>query len=160
MALPRPSGCPAFLGRSRITILDSMTTSWGLGLMVEAAAEAIAKDSPWTKSCGWCGGCATHLLSSFVERLDYLEQGGRIGAGTGLAGHDAAHQAPASGGRRRQSYPGKGTHSRMAIEKLADFVAEFASIQDLSLSAVHFRTTVGRSSGGSVGPVEGYRAQA
>jgi DegV family protein with EDD domain len=121
-----------FMGRCRITVLDSMSTSWGLGLVVEAAASAAAQGRPLDDIVRLVRGLLPHLyFVFFVERLDYLEQQGRIGVAQALLG-TILRIKPLLLVEGGDIIPLEKVRTRMrALEKLADFVAEFASVQDI-----------------------------
>jgi DegV family protein with EDD domain len=121
-----------FMGRCRITVLDSMSTSWGLGLVVEAAAEAAAQGRPLDDIVRLVRGLLPHLyFVFFVERLDYLEQQGRIGVAQALLG-TILRIKPLLLVEGGDIIPMEKVRTRIrALEKLADFVAEFASVQDI-----------------------------
>lgn len=121
-----------FMGRCRIVIMDSLTASWGLGLMIQTAATAAKEGQPLDEIVRLVRGVSPHIyLVFFVERLDYLERGGRIGQAQALLGTmlrikplllmEDGDIIPLEKVRTR----------RLAIGKLADFVAEFASIQQV-----------------------------
>jgi DegV family protein with EDD domain len=120
----------SFLGRSRIMVLDSMTVSWGLGLMVQAAAKAAAEGQALDDIVRLVRGILPHIyLVFFVERLDYLERGGRVGSAQALLG-TILQIKPLLLVEDGDIIPMEKVRTRMmAIEKLADFVTEFASIQ-------------------------------
>lgn len=122
----------AFLGRCRIAVTDSMSTSWGLGLVVESAARAAAEGQSLDETIRLVRGLIPHIyVVFFVERLDYLEQGGRIGAAQALLG-TMLRIKPLLIMEDGDIIPLEKVRTRiMAIEKLADFVAEFASIQQV-----------------------------
>ncbi len=124
------SAARPFLGRCRITVLDSMTVSWGLGLMVKAAAKAAKEGQPLDDIVRLVRGLLPHIyLVFFVERLDYLERGGRIGSAQALLG-TILQIKPLLLVEDGDIIPMEKVRTRMmAIEKLADFVTEFASIQ-------------------------------
>ena len=121
-----------FLGRCRITILDSMTASWGLGVMVEAAAQAAAEGQPLDEIVRLVRGISPHIyLIFFVERLDYLERGGRISPAQAVLG-TMLHIKPLLLVEDGDIVPLEKMRTRvMALEKLADFVTEFAAIQQV-----------------------------
>jgi len=121
-----------FLGRCRITILDSMTASWGLGLMVKAAAQAADEGHPLDEIVRLTRGILPHIyLVFFVERLDYLERGGRIGQAQALLG-TMLRIKPLLLVEDGDIVPLEKVRTRlMAIEKVVDFVAEFASVQEV-----------------------------
>lgn len=119
-----------FLGRSRLVVMDSLTASWGLGLLVKAAAEAAAEGQSLDAIVRLVRGMLPHIyLIFFVERLDYLERGRRISPAQALLG-TMLHIKPLLLVEDGDVLPLEKVRTRtMAIEKLADFVAEFASIQ-------------------------------
>jgi DegV family protein with EDD domain len=122
----------AFLGRCRITVMDSMSASWGLGLLVKAAAEAATAGSSLDAIVRLVRGMLPHIyLVFFMERLDYLERGGRLGAAQALLGtmlHIKALLLVEDG----EIVPLEKVRTRtLALEKLADFVAEFATIEQV-----------------------------
>jgi DegV family protein with EDD domain len=122
----------AFLGRCRIAVTDSMSTSWGLGLLVESAARAAEGGQNLDQTIRLLRGLIPHIyVVFFVERLDYLEQGGRIGAAQALLG-TMLRIRPLLIVEDGDIIPLEKVRTRlMAIEKLADFVAEFASIEQV-----------------------------
>lgn len=128
------SSARGFLGRCRIETMDSMSISWGLGLLVEAAAEAAAQGRPLDAIVRLVRGMLRRIYFVFaVERLDYLERGGRIGPAQALLGTmlkikpmllvEDGDIVPVEKVR---------THE-MIVEKLGDFVAEFATIQQVMI---------------------------
>jgi DegV family protein with EDD domain len=119
-----------YMGRCRITIMDSLSTSWGLGLVVEAAAKAAEEGVPMDGLVRLVRGLLPHIYSVFfVERLDYLEQVGRIGAAQALLG-TMLHIKPLLLVEEGEVVPMEKVRTRsLALEKLADFVGEFASVE-------------------------------
>lgn len=123
-----------FLGRCRIVVLDSMSASWGLGLVVKAAARAAEQGYPLDEIVRLVRGMLPHIyLVFFVERLDYLELGGRIGPAQALLG-TMLNIKPLLLVEDGDIISLEKVRTRfLAIEKLADFVAEFARIQQVVL---------------------------
>jgi DegV family protein with EDD domain len=121
-----------FLGRCRVQVMDSMSVSWGLGFLVRAAAEAAAEGLPLDTIVRLVRGMLPHIYLVFsVERLDYLERGGRIGPAQALLG-TMLHIKPILLVEDGEIVPVEKVRTRpMALEKLADFVAEFAAIQQV-----------------------------
>lgn len=121
-----------FLGRCRIQVMDSMSVSWGLGLLVKAAAEAAAQRQPLDAIVRRVRGMLPHIYLLFaVARLDYLERGGRIGPAQALMG-TMLKINPMLLMEDGEIVPVEKVRTRtMALEKLVDFVAEFASIQQV-----------------------------
>jgi len=122
----------AFLGRCRIAVLDSMATSWGLGLLVEAATQAAEADQSLDEIVRLVRGMVPHIyVVLFVERLDYLEKGNRIGPAQALLG-TMLNIKPLLIMEEGEIIPLEKVRTRAnAIEKLADFVAEFANIEQV-----------------------------
>ncbi|MGD2206809.1 MAG: DegV family protein [Anaerolineae bacterium] len=119
-----------FLGRCRITVLDSMTTSWGLGLIVEAAAKAASEGQPLDDIVRLVRGMLPHVYLIFlIERLDYLERGGRLGVAQALLG-TLLRIKPLLLMESGEIIALEKVRTRlMALEKLVDFVTEFATLQ-------------------------------
>jgi DegV family protein with EDD domain len=126
------SAAGAFLGRCRIAVLDSMATSWGLGLLVQAAARAAEAGQSLDEIVRLVRGMLPHIyVVLFVERLDYLEKGNRIGPAQALLG-TMLNIKPLLIMEEGEIIPLEKVRTRTsAIEKLADFVAEFASIEQV-----------------------------
>jgi DegV family protein with EDD domain len=122
----------SFLGRCRITVVDSMSASWGLSLMVELAARAADEGQPLDEIVRLVRGMLPHIYLVFlVERLDYLERGGRVGVAQALLG-TMLRIKPLLLMEGGDIIPLEKVRTRaMAIEKLVDFVAEFATIQQV-----------------------------
>ena len=122
----------AFLGRCRIQVMDSMSVSWGLGFLVQAAAEAAAEGQPLDTIVRLVRGMLPHIYLVFSsDRLDYLERGGRVGPAQALLG-TMLHIKPILLVEDGELVPVEKVRTReMALEKLADFVAEFAAIQQV-----------------------------
>jgi DegV family protein with EDD domain len=121
-----------FLGRCRIQVMDSASVSWGLGLIVKTAAEVAAQGLPLDAIVRRVRGMLPHIYLVFaVERLDYLEQGDRIGPAQALLGN-LLKIKPILLVEDGEIVPVEKVRTRsMALEKLADFVVEFASIQQV-----------------------------
>jgi DegV family protein with EDD domain len=122
----------AFLGRCQIAVTDSMSTSWGLGLIVETAARAAAEGKTLDQTVRLVRGVMPHIyVIFFVERLDYLEWGKRIGSAQARLG-TMLRIRPLLMVEDGDIIPLEKLRTRgLAIEKLADFVAEFAAIQQV-----------------------------
>lgn len=121
-----------FLGRCRITIMDSMSTSWGLGLIVSSAARAADQGRSLDEIVRLVRGMLPHIYIVFtIERLDYLEQGGRIGMAQALLG-TMLRIKPLLLLEEGEVLPMEKVRTRtMAIDKLADFVDEFAQVKNV-----------------------------
>jgi DegV family protein with EDD domain len=122
----------AFMGRCHITVMDSLSTSWGLGLIVRAASKAAKNELSIDEIVRLVRGMLPRIyVVFFVERLDYLEQGGRIGLAQALLG-TMLRIKPLLLLEEGDIIPMEKVRTReMAVKKLSDFVAEFATIQDV-----------------------------
>jgi DegV family protein with EDD domain len=121
------SAARGFMGRCRITVMDSMSSSWGLGFVAEAAAKAADTGAPLDSIVRLVRAMLPHIYTVFfVERLDYLEQKRRIGAAQALLG-TMLRLRPILLVEDGDIVPMEKVRNRAAaLEKLADFVAEFA----------------------------------
>ena len=119
-----------FLGRCRIVVADSESTSWGLGLVVEAAARAAAEGQSLDQIIRLVRGVLPHLyLVLIIDRLDYLEKGSRIGPAQALLG-SMLRIKPLLIVEDGDVIPMEKVRTyTMAIEKLVEFVAEFAAVE-------------------------------
>ncbi|MCL7451895.1 MAG: DegV family protein [Anaerolineae bacterium] len=124
----------AFLGRCRIVVLDSMSVSWGLGLMVRAAARAASRSLLLDEIVRMVRGILPHIYFVFlVERLDYLEKGGRLGAAQALLG-TMLRIKPLLLMEDGEIVSLEKVRTRSAaLEKLVDFVTEFATIEEVMI---------------------------
>jgi DegV family protein with EDD domain len=129
-----------FLGRCRIMVVDSMTTSWGLGLVVEAAARAANKGKNLDEIVRLVRGVLPHIYAIMsIERMDYLERGGRVGAAQALLGA-MLRIKPVLIVEDGDILALEKVRTRTAaLEKLVDFVAEFAAVEQ----AVILRSPLG-----------------
>jgi DegV family protein with EDD domain len=122
----------AFLGRCRITIMDSQSASWGLGLIVKAAAKAAEEGQSLDDIVRLVRGMLPHIyMVFFVDRLDYLEGGGRIGVAQALLG-TMLRIKPLLLVEEGDIIPLEKVRTLgLALEKLASFVAEFANLREI-----------------------------
>jgi len=121
-----------YLGRCRITIVDSLSASWGLGLIVKTAAQAAQKGYSLDDIVRLVRGMLPHIYSVFfVDRLDFLERGGRIDVAQALLG-TMLHIKPLLLFEEGDILPLEKVRTlSAALEKLSSFVAEFASLQQV-----------------------------
>lgn len=123
-----------FMGRQRIIVLDSQTTSVALGIIVEAAARAAAEGASQAEVVKIVRGMIPHMYAMFFsDSLEYLEAWGRLGPAQTLLGTmlDLKPLATMEDGdlipmEKVRSY------SR-AVDELYDFVIEFSRIEQLYL---------------------------
>jgi DegV family protein with EDD domain len=117
----------SFLGRSKITVVDSRMISWGLALVVSMAAEAARRRNSADKIVRLIRGMVPHIyMVFFAENLDYLERRGHPGRGRmpmdGLPG-----VRPLLIIEDGEIVPMERVRSRgKSIDRLFEFVSEFA----------------------------------
>lgn len=118
------------LGRSKIVIIDSQLITVGLGMLVTAAAQAAADGASLDDVVKLVRGLIPRIyIAFFVETLDYLERGGRVGKAQALLGGmlnikpllilEEGDIVALEKVRNRQK----------AIEKLVEFITEFTHIE-------------------------------
>lgn len=122
------------LGRCRIHVIDSEVASLGLGLLVKHAAKMAQREEPFEEIIRTLRGMIDHVyVVFFVESLDYLEKGGRIGKAQALLG-TMLNIKPMLILEEGEIEPLEKVRTRArAIEKLADFVAEFGHIESITI---------------------------
>jgi DegV family protein with EDD domain len=130
-----------FLGRQRIIILDTATTSVGLGLIVEAAARAAAEEAPQAEIVRIVRGMIPHMYALFFsDTLDYLESWGRLGSAQALLG-TMLDLKPVSTMEDGDLLPiEKVRNYTRAVDKLYDFIIEFSHIEQLYILQRGFET--------------------
>ncbi len=124
----------AFLGRCHITVVDSLSSSRGLGLVVEAAARVAAEGRSMDEIVRLVRGILPHIyLIFFVERLDYLEQRGRISPAQAVLG-TMLRIKPLLLVEEGEIIPMEKVRTLpQAVDKLADFVQEFAAVHQVTI---------------------------
>ncbi|MBN1217380.1 MAG: DegV family protein [Anaerolineae bacterium] len=127
-------GAEALLGRCSIEIIDSMTTSVGLGILVKAAAKAANAGAPLDDIVRLVRGMIPHIyLVFYVETMDYLERAGRIGKAQAILG-SMLNIKPILFMEDGDIIPlEKVRTTEKAIEKLFEFVAEFDNLQQTAI---------------------------
>lgn len=123
-----------FLGRTDIQVIDSQTASIGLGLTVQAASEAIEQGADLEELVRLTRKMIPRLyMVFFLDDLFYLEQNDLISRSQAILGNmlgiipfltlEGGHMIPMEKVRSRTR----------AIEKLIEFVYEFASVDHLAI---------------------------
>ena len=123
-----------FLGGNKIVVIDSLTTSIGLGLLVEAAAEADERSAPLDEIVRIVRGMITHMYAVFfVENLDYLERNGRLSKSQAVLGTMLGIK-PFLTIEDGEIIPMEKVRTReKAIDKLVEFVSEFSNIERVAI---------------------------
>lgn len=123
-----------FLGRCDIVVVDSLTTSLGLGILATAAAKAAAQGESLDEIVRLLRGMISHIyVVFFVETLDYLERGRRIGRAQAILGSMLGIK-PLLIIEDGEIVPLEKVRTRSrAIEKLFEFVVEFSHIEQMAI---------------------------
>jgi DegV family protein with EDD domain len=127
-------GADALLGRCSIAVVDSMTTSVGLGILARAAAEAARDGANLDDIVRIVRGMIPHIYMIFyVETMDYLERSGRIGKAQAILG-SMLNIKPILFIEDGDIIPlEKVRTTEKAIEKLFEFVAEFDNLEQTAI---------------------------
>ena len=123
-----------FLGRGKIVVIDSMHTSLGLGILVEAAAEAAMRGEPLDEMVRIVRGMIPHMYGVyFTDALDYLERGKRLSKSQSILGAMLGIK-PFLSVEDGEIIPMEKVRTReKAIEKLVEFVSEFSTIERVAI---------------------------
>lgn len=123
-----------FMGRQRIIVLDTLTTSIGLGLIVEAAAKAAAAGASQVEVVKIVRGMVPHMYALFFsDSLEYLEAWGRLGSAQTVLG-TMLDLKPLAMMEDGDFVPiEKVRNYSRAVDKLHDFIIEFSRIDQLYL---------------------------
>jgi len=120
------------LGRYKIVVIDSQLITVGLGMLVTAAARAAAEGASLDQVVRLVRGMIPRIyIGFFVETLEYLERGGRIGKAQAVLG-TMLNIKPLLILEEGEIVALEKVRNRAkAIEKLAEFITEFTRIQKM-----------------------------
>lgn len=120
------------LGRCEIIALDSMTTSVGLALLVESAAQAAERGADLEEIVRTTRAMLSHVYSVFyVESLDYLRHNGLLSEAQSILG-TMLDIKPFLTIEEGELIPMEKVRTQaQAIDKLVEFVAEFSALEQL-----------------------------
>jgi DegV family protein with EDD domain len=127
-------GAESLLGRCSIMVIDSMTTSLGLGILAKAAAQAAQEGADLDEVVRLVRGMIPHIYTVlYVDQMDYLERGNRIGRAQAVLG-TMLNVKPLLFLEDGEIIPLEKvrTHEK-AIEKLFEFVAEFSELEQAAI---------------------------
>jgi DegV family protein with EDD domain len=121
-------------GRYTIRVIDSMTASYGLGLLVEMAANAAERGAPVHEIARIVNGVIPHLyISVFSESLNYLERSAHLSGSQSILGTLLGIKAMLMMEEGRFQPLEKVQTQDEVIEKLYEFVAEFAHVERVGI---------------------------
>jgi DegV family protein with EDD domain len=117
-------------GRYTIRVVDSMTASYGLGLLVELAADAAAHGASLHEIARIVNGAIPHLyLSVFSESLNYLERSAHLSGSQSILGTLLGIKAMLMMEEGKFQPLEKVQTQEEVVDKLYEFVAEFAHVE-------------------------------
>ncbi len=127
------------LARSRIVVVDSLSTSLGLGILVKTAAEAAAAGRNLDDIVRLVRGMIPHIYAVFfIESLEYLQRSRRISVPQAVLGTmfnikplltvDEGELIPLEKVRTRER----------AVDKLYEFITEFSQIEQMAIVQANF----------------------
>jgi DegV family protein with EDD domain len=131
-------GAESLLGRCKIVVVDSLTTSLGLGILAKAAARAAQEGANLDEIVRLVRGMIPHIYVVFyVDEMDYLERGRRIGRAQAILG-TMLNIKPLLFVEDGEIIPLEKvrTHEK-AVEKLFEFVAEFSELEQAAIVQRH-----------------------
>ncbi len=121
-------------GRHTIRVFDSLSTSYGLGLLVEKAAQAAERGATVHEIARIVNGAAPHLyMAVFAESLNYLERSTQLGASQSILGSMLGIKAMLMMEEGKLMPLEKVQTREEAIEKLHEFVVEFANVERIGV---------------------------
>lgn len=121
-------------GRQTIRVIDSMSTSFGLGMLVSKAAQYAEEGADVNEIARIINGAVPHLyFTGFAESLNYLERSDQIGASQNLLGTLLGIKAMLILEEGElQPLEKVQTHEEV-VEKLFEFVIEFAVVEEVGI---------------------------
>lgn len=128
------TGAGEVLGRCKIHIIDSLSTSIGLGLLVEAAARAAEAGATQEDIVRIVRGMIPRMYAVFfIETMEFLAKAERIGKAQAVLGAMLGIK-PFLTLEDGDLVPMEKVRTRaQAIEKLVEFVVEFSNIEHLAI---------------------------
>lgn len=124
----------SMLGKCHVHVVDSEVASVGLGILAKQAAKLAQEGQTTEEIIRTLRGMIDHIyVVFFVESLDFLEQGGRIGKAQALLG-TMLNIKPMLILEEGEIEPLEKVRTRVrALDKLAEFVSEFGHIESLTI---------------------------
>lgn len=121
-------------GRYTIRVIDSLSTSYGLGLLVEQAAIAAEKGAHINEIARITNGSVPHLyVAIFAESLNFLERSARLGPSQSVLGTMLGIKAMLMMEEGKLSPLEKVQTRDEVVEKLFEFVIEFAHVEKVGI---------------------------
>lgn len=129
-------------GRYTIRVIDSLSTSYGLGMLVEQAAAAAAQGASINEIARITNGAVPHLyVAIFAESLNYLERSARLGSSQSVLGTMLGIKAMLMMEDGKLAPLEKVQTRDEVVEKLHEFVIEFASVERVGIMQHAYEST-------------------
>jgi DegV family protein with EDD domain len=127
-------GSETLAGRCKIIVIDSLSASMGLGVLVEAATLAVERGNSVDEVVRLVRGMVTRLYTVFfIETMDYLAQAGRISKAQAILGAMLGIK-PLLTLEEGDILPMEKVRTRpQAVEKMVEFVMEFSDIEHAAI---------------------------
>lgn len=130
------------MGRYRIRVIDSLSTSLGLGVLVEMAVKAAAEGANLHEIARQINSAVPHLyVTFFAETLNYLERSAHLGAAQSVLGTMLGIKAMLTMEDGKLIPLEKVQHREEVVNKLYDFVAEFTHIEQVGIVQHRYEQT-------------------
>jgi len=121
-------------GRYTIRVIDSLSTSYGMGLLVEEAAKAALAGESVNEIARIVNGAVPHLfVTAFAESLNYLERSAGLNPSQSLLGTMLGIKPMLMMEDGRLVPLEKVQTREEVVEKLVDFVTEFANVESIGI---------------------------
>ena len=121
-------------GRYTIRVFDSLSTSYGLGILVEKAARAAENGANIHEVARVVNGAIPHLyVALFAESLHYLERSAQLSPSQSVLGSMLGIKALLMMEEGKLMPLEKVQTHDEVVEKLHEFVIEFASVERIGI---------------------------
>ena len=132
-------------GRYSIRVIDSQSTSYGLGQLVAMAAQASARGDSLHEVARIVNGSVPHLyVALFSESLNYLERSAQLGASQSVLGTMLGIKAMLMMEDGALATLEKVQTREEVVEKLFEFVAEFARVHHVGVLQHNYEKPQGK----------------
>jgi DegV family protein with EDD domain len=123
-----------FLGRCEILVVDSGTISFGLSILVQAAAQAALAGETMDEIVRLVRGMIPHIYAVFfTDTLEYLERDQHLSKSQAMLG-TMLNIKPFLALEEGEIVPMEKVRTReKAIDKLIEFVSEFARVEQMAV---------------------------
>jgi DegV family protein with EDD domain len=122
------------MGRYTIRVIDSLSTSLGLGVLVELAAKAAYDGASVHEVARIVNGAVPHLYATFFsETLSYLERSAHLGVSQSILGTMLGIKAMLTMEDGQLMPLEKVQDREQVVDKLYEFIVEFSHIEEVGI---------------------------